>query len=267
MPPSRFAADTAVEALGDGRYAASIHRAWWVAQGPNGGYVAAILLRALNAEVGDASRPPRSLSIHYLAPPDEGEATVHVAIERSGRSMTATSARFVQEGSVRALALAIHGPSRTGPTFDDASAPRVPPPDECPPVPDPPAPIPFKDHWDSRHGLGSLPGDRAGEAVTGGWIRLLDPQPLDHVVVAAMSDAWPPAMLGRVRERALVPTLDLNVHFRVGELPPTDDFCLVRFTSRVAREGYVEEDGEIWSPDGTLLAQSRQLALEIQAPG
>jgi hypothetical protein len=36
---------------------------------------------------------------------------------------------------------------------------------------------------------------------------------------------------------------------------------LARFASRTSHGGFFEEDGEIWAPDGTLLAQSRQLAL------
>jgi acyl-CoA thioesterase len=35
------------------------------------------------------------------------------------------------------------------------------------------------------------------------------------------------------------------------------------FRSQTARDGFVEEDGEIWTRDGVLLAQSRQLALLI----
>ena len=37
--------------------------------------------------------------------------------------------------------------------------------------------------------------------------------------------------------------------------------ALVRFWTRVSTHGFIEEDGEIWAPDGTLIAQSRQLAL------
>ena len=39
-----------------------------------------------------------------------------------------------------------------------------------------------------------------------------------------------------------------------------DGWLLVRFRTRVAAEGYLEEDGEIWDRSGRLLAQSRQLA-------
>ena len=43
---TRFDVDTAVEALGGGRYTGRIDRSWWIVRGPNGGYVAAIVLRA-----------------------------------------------------------------------------------------------------------------------------------------------------------------------------------------------------------------------------
>ena len=42
---------------------------------------------------------------------------------------------------------------------------------------------------------------------------------------------------------------------------PVTGPLLARFTSRLARDGYFEEDGELWTADGTLVAQSRQLAL------
>jgi hypothetical protein len=61
------------------------------------------------------------------------------------------------------------------------------------------------------------------------------------------------------------PTIDLTVHFRAA-LPRTPDpdpeeLCLARMRGRLIHEGFFEEDGHIWAADGTLLAQSRQLAI------
>jgi hypothetical protein len=49
----RFDRDTALEAIGDGAYRARIDHGWWVARGPNGGYVAALMLRALGLATGE----------------------------------------------------------------------------------------------------------------------------------------------------------------------------------------------------------------------
>ena len=66
---SRFANDTAVVAQGNGRYTADIDRSWWIMRGPNGGYLAAIVARALLAEVADTGQRLRSLTLHYLRSP------------------------------------------------------------------------------------------------------------------------------------------------------------------------------------------------------
>ncbi len=65
---SEFVDDTAVHPLGDGRYAVDVGRRWWIERGPNGGFLAALVLRAILAEVDDADRPPRSLTLHYPTP-------------------------------------------------------------------------------------------------------------------------------------------------------------------------------------------------------
>jgi len=40
-------------------------------------------------------------------------------------------------------------------------------------------------------------------------------------------------------------------------------WCLVRFRTQEVVAGYLEETGEIWSEDGRLLAESRQLAVVL----
>lgn len=44
---SRFERDTAVSAAGGGSYDATIDPSWWILRGPNGGYLAAIVARAV----------------------------------------------------------------------------------------------------------------------------------------------------------------------------------------------------------------------------
>lgn len=263
---NRFDRDTAVRpagAAGPGTYEGRIDRGWWVVRGPNGGYVAALLLRALSAEV-PAERAARSLTVHYTAPPGEGPVRIETRVERVGRSLSTVSGRLVQGDRLLALALAAFSLPRPGPGFDHARMPEVAPPEACPPSS---GTIPLHERYESRWAVGGLPGGGAEEASSGGWIRLAEPRSADALLVAAYTDAWPPAVFSRAPSREAmgpVPTVDLTVHFR-RELPlpgaRPDDWCLAVFRSRLAAGGFLEEDGEIWSRDGLLLAQSRQLAV------
>jgi acyl-CoA thioesterase len=262
---NRFQRDTAVEPLGGGRFAARIDRGWWIVRGPNGGYVAAILLRALRAAVADPARLPRSFTVHFTSPPTEGPAEVATALERVGRTVTTATARLEQGGKLRALALAAFGTPRTGPDFAHLVRPEVTPPERAVPLASS-FPIPMRERFESRAVFGP-PGPASPEAVSGGWIRLREePGPVEPELVAAYTDAWPPAVFSQIAPTDLasgVPTVDLTVHFRAAwpaELDPTE-FALVVFRSRLARDGFVEEDGEVWTRSGLLLAQSRQLAL------
>jgi acyl-CoA thioesterase len=258
---TRFARDTAVTGLGDGRYGAHIDEGWWIQRGPNGGYLAAIVLRAVLEEVADTGRPPRSITLHYLRPPVVGPCEVSVTVERSGRGLTTVSARLTQDGRDCILALAALGVVRPGPEIHDAPMPAVTGPEELASREGGPL-VPIRDRYDTRHAIGTPPFVIGEEAVSGGWIRTTDDDPVDEVLLVALADAWPPAIFSRAEVPIGVPTVDLTVHFR--QAPPrAAGWCLVRFRTTVATEGYLEEDGEIWSADGTLLAQSRQLGVAV----
>lgn len=168
------------------------------------------------------------------------------------------------------LGLAATAVDRNGPPFADLPLPPVEPPTAETPRVDPPPggiSIPMRDHYDMQPRIGPdrWAGEVADEALTGGWIRLSDPEPVDDVVVAALTDAWSPAIFTRLPDRLGVPTIDLTIHFR-DEPAGVPDWSFARFSSRHAAGGYVEEDGELWSSDGRLLAQSRQLAVELPIP-
>ena len=126
--------------------------------------------------------------------------------------------------------------------------------------------FPIASMFDYRPAIGPVPlrDAPAPEAVTGGWLRLKEPRAPDAQLLAQYVDAWWPASFVRVAQPAAVPTIDLTVHFRAPSVAAALDPAapvMVRFASRTAKDGFVEEDGEVWAPDGTLLATSRQLAV------
>jgi acyl-CoA thioesterase len=142
--------------------------------------------------------------------------------------------------------------------------PEVAPPEEVEPGTLPGAPL-FTENFEYRFAFDGPPFQEGEYASTGGWLRLRDGEPLDAALAAAYTDAWPPAVFWRLPTFAIVPTLDLTVHFR--ELPAGyDDFVLATFDSRREHDGLWEENGELWSRDGRLLVQSRQLAAHIPLP-
>jgi acyl-CoA thioesterase len=260
----RFERDTAVQLVEGGIFSARIDKGWWVMRGPNGGYIAAIIQRAVSQAVGDPDRTPRSLTVHYTSPPVEGDALIETRLERQGRSLSTVTARLTQGGRLRALALAALSTPRMSHEFHHAAMPNVPGPEGLAVAE---SMIPIHARYECRFIPEMSPQSGSDVAVTAAWIRAREPRPLDHALIAAYTDALPPALFARARnigEFGALPTVDLTIHYR---MDPADagvgpsDACLAIFRSRLAHRGYIEEDGEIWSPRGQLLAQSRQLAV------
>ena len=258
---TEFERATAVAAAGEGRWTGSMDEAWFAPRGPNGGFVAAVVLRAMQERVADPLRRPRSLTLHYLRPPAAGEVEVAVAVEREGRRLSTVSARLEQGGRLCVVALAAF--SDEFPTVADYAdaAPEVAAPETIEPSARHPALPPIAHRFETRPAVGPAPFSGADEALTGGWIAFADgPQPIDAPALALLADAWLPAPFTRLTEPVGAPTVDLTIHFRAPEVV-VEEPVLAVFRSRVAHAGCCEEDGELWSADGRLLAQSRQLAL------
>jgi acyl-CoA thioesterase len=262
-----FDTATAVERRAPDLFEAQIHPAWWVVRGPHGGYISSIILRALTERLNDPGRHVRSFTTHFTAAPKEGAITIATSVDRTGRAMSFLSARVEQNDAVVATSLAAFSEPWQGFSFDDAPIPDVPSPENSFPIPKEGDQIPaFLGNFDMYACFGALPFSGHDEATVGGWYRLSDSQIVDAVVTATLLDAWAPAVFPRATEPVVCPTIDLTMHFRC-PLPvqgaKEDDLYLGRFSSKLAREGFFEEDGELWAPDGTLIAQSRQLALAL----
>lgn len=248
-----FDGDTALEPLGDGRFRAVVAEHWSIGGGPNGGFLAAVATRAMETVTG---RPPRSLTLHYLEAPRHGPIEVLATVEREGRSTSFVSLRMSgSDGRPLVLGLGVASEWREGhPEWREAEMPDVPGPAEARPVDPQRTNVPaFMSNYDMRIAL--------HDGRTGGWMRTAAPRAADAALLAALTDAWVPVAFLRAGMGVRVPTIDLTIHWRAPAPAGEHPFVLGMFTTRTAAGGVWEEDGELWSEEGTLLAQSRQLAI------
>jgi acyl-CoA thioesterase len=249
--------------LEDGRFRGVLDEGFWAIVGANGGYLAALSLHAMQRELDDATRSPRSLHIRFLAATKAG--AVEIAVERLkvGRSIATLTATMRQGDVVVVVASAVFGAAASAVAFNDTTPPVVPALDDCSPLP---KLVPINHQYDLLRGFG---GDyRKGErALSGGYIRLAEARPLDALLLAALWDAWAPAAMYRRIDTKFgggVPTIEASVLFRQPMPRPTvapGDYVVMRVESTLVVDGYLEESCEIWSRDGELLVQSRQLAM------
>ncbi len=262
-----FDEDTALRPVADGIWEGAVIDGWNTPRGPLGGYVMAIVMRGLELAVDDIERQARSVTMHFLRAPQPGPVTVAAMVERAGRSLTSVSGRLEQNGKLCGLALAAYSKPWTSPLLNESPMPDVAPAgpaDESGRRLRDATPPPFTERMVMQHRMGEQPFSRAARSETGGWLGIREDRPVDSLAVAVLADAWYPAPWPRLSELAPAPTIDLTVHFR-SPLPAPGPLLLGRFRSRYVRDGFFEEDGELWSADGTLVAQSRQLGLLIGA--
>jgi acyl-CoA thioesterase len=248
-------------------FTANIATGWRAGRGPHGGYLAAILLRALTAAMDDPARTPRSLTIHYASAPDPGPIEIRVTVERQGRSLSTLSARMEQAGRVTALALAAFSVAWEAPEANELPMPDLPGPD----AERRSTPKLFKGAPEFTRQLvmqprtGAVPFAGSGAPMRiGGWIGLPEPRPVDALALALFCDAWFPPSFIALDAPAISPTVDLTIHFRQAISECDCDpaaLCLGVFDTRLLHDGLFEEDGVIWAADGTVLAQSRQLGI------
>jgi acyl-coenzyme A thioesterase PaaI-like protein len=281
-----FERATSLVQLDEGRYEAQVDPGWSTPIAANGGYLAAILVRALQAQVDPAAeRQLRSLTCHFLRPATAGPMEVAVELLRSGRRITSAQVRARQDGRDVIAGLAA------------LAVPDLPAAGTWSPDPPPAGPPPARD-------AGSLPPERyrnegagrwlghtehmppifqrvlvaprfggipfggrplapGGAPETGGWIALPEPRPIDAAFVALCTDVWWPPAFGPLGRPAVAPTIDLTIHVRA-DIPPEglpDQPVLGWYRSTAAKGGLMEEDAALFLPDGTLLAHSRQLAI------
>jgi hypothetical protein len=255
----------------EGVFVGELDRDWWGGIGPHGGYLAAILMRGLELAAEGGRRAPRSLTIHFLNTAIAGPFELRSTKERSGGTLETVGLRMFQGEKPIVVGLGAVAAARSSAALREARMPDADPwrevavshfltdsgvTDLAPP---------FAVQLEYRHCVGPAPLSGGEEAVAGGWLRFRDGRPLDLPAAAMLMDAWWPAVWSRLRAVPRTPTIDLTLHFRE-PLAPTPEPVLAVFRTRLAQDGLMDEEGELWSVDGRLLVQSRQLSMLLAPP-
>ena len=198
QPTSEFDRAIAVVPAGDGRYDAVVDPGWSAPLGPNGGYLAALAIRALEVELDPAGeRRLRSLTCHFLRRPAEAPIELRVEPTRSGRRLAFGRLTGLQEGREVLSALAAFAvPGLPDVAVWTPPLPGVDPPpgdDGWAPIEERMPPILHRVRIAPRIGTGlfsGVPLEPGSAPVTGGWMRLEEPRGLDAALVALYTDAW-----------------------------------------------------------------------------
>jgi acyl-CoA thioesterase len=258
---TEFDQDTRVEAVAANHFAATVTDRWGaIGARPNGGYLLAICTRALGQ--GMPFPDPLAVSAHFLRPATPGAASVRTELTRSGRRVATGEARLFQEDReiVRVLATFTDLSAATGRTLLLSEMPKLPPPEQAIDLMGGgSAPgITITERFDYLVPAipGWVQGRPSGDPSMAFWLRFRDGRAPDSLALVALVDAaWPAVMeLGELGSS----TIELTVHVRAR---PAPGWLACRVVTRYLTSGYHEEDFEIWDSGGTLVAQSRQLAL------
>jgi acyl-CoA thioesterase len=245
----------------EGIHAVTVTDDWNTPNGtPNGGYVLAIVLRAIAQE--SPLPDPLAVSITYFRPPVTGGATIDVTALRIGKRVSTFEAVLTQDDKkpvVHAVA-SFHDADATSDLQHLTPPPTYPRPDDCIDVMSavPLGTVPILDRFDYRHESvpGWMTGEPSGDTSATFWVRFKDRRPIDAIAAAALVDSYPPVTSEIDRLKSA--TVQLTVHFR---RRPVTDWALAHVVTRHVIDGYHDEDVELWDEDGRLFAQSRQLAI------
>jgi acyl-CoA thioesterase len=262
-----IAADTELTPASNGTFERLLSRDWEI-WGPNGGYVAALALRAAGASSGRAR--PANISVHFLGVANfDAPVVITPLVLRTARSATSVQVAITQAGRpiLQALVWTIDD-GLDGLTHDAAAAPAVPRWDQLPTVQercraDGAEYTPSYAFWNNFNQRPcnwitdwlNRPHNLPPEWLN--WLRFDSPHVADPWVTACRQlllvdlGGWPAAAAAYLDNPFIAPSIDVSCEFHrldVGE------WLLVHGFSDHASDGLVASRQAIWDDQGRLAA-------------
>lgn len=261
-----FGDDTALTEAGDG-WTRLVHPAWTI-WGPNGGYMAALALRAAGQRCGRAR--PANASVHFLGVASLDEPVeIRAEVQRAAKVATSVRVEISQAGKpmVAAMVWAVD-PGLPGLAHSVASPPDMPSWREVPTIqerfdaagmeyrPNYPfwgnfeqRPARWIDAWEDRdgehpdyfHWLKFAPSARFDDP----WLEAA------RLLLLVDLGAWPAVTARHNQQDFIAPSLDVSCEFHSLDVP---EWLLLHGESDHAGEGLIGSRQAVWSDDGRLLA-------------
>lgn len=239
---------------------------YWAFVGPFGGCTAATILRAL-MDYPERAGDPLSLTVNFCAPVAEGSFDLDVRLVKANRSSQHWSVEMTQNGGeVATLATAVFAERRPSWSHAQAPFPGGKPYEQT--LPYAKIAAPWVKQYDFRFvegepGWGITDAAAPPNSYSKLWIGDRAPRKIDMLSLMSMSDAF----FGRIfhAKRELVPfgTVSITTYFHVdaGDLAAEDiTRVLAVADAKIFHKSYGDQNGELWSPSGRLLATTTQIA-------
>jgi acyl-CoA thioesterase len=238
---------------------------YWAFVGPFGGITAATILRAL-VEHPERSGDLLALTVNYCAPIAEGAFDLDVRLVKANRSSQHWCVELTQGGGeVATLATAVFAERRPSWSHQPASYPVATPFEQTPAYPK--IKVPWANQYDFRFIEGYPDYSGAKKAAPASafsklWIGDRAPRKIDALSLMSMSDAFFARIFHARGELVPFGTVSLTTYFHADaqDLAAEDTSRVLAVAdAKIFHKSYGDQNGELWSPNGRLLATTTQI--------
>jgi acyl-CoA thioesterase len=252
---------------GDSSWQGRAGEDYWAFVGQFGGATAATILRAL-IDHPQRAGDPLSLTVNFCAPVTQGEFDLDVRLIKANRSSQHWSVEMTQgSAGVVTFATAVFAERRPSWSHQQAASPQATSFEQTLPFTAKIAAMWVKQYdfrfVEGEPKFGSSSPTAPGSAFSKLWIGDRVPRKIDALSLMSMSDAF----FGRVfhARSELVPfgTVSLTTYFHTDvESLAAEDITrvLAIADAKIFNKSYGDQNGELWSPSGRLLATTTQIA-------
>ena len=260
---------------GEGRYTITLSRDWEI-WGPNGGYLAAVALRAAGLEA--QIKRPASIACHFLAVAKFEPAEITVQRVQSGRRAESIHVTMTQDGRDIVQAIVRTAAVVPGVEHDFGVMPEVPPPSQLRSFldhwPDAPPGPNFWNNVDSRivnpERINDMENPHEPNVIE--WYRFQPRPTFDdpfadacRSVVLLDTFAWPASANPHPQNTRRFQAVNLDVVAWFHQPANTSEWLLCEYRGLIAQDGLVSAHGRVWSEDGRLIASGGAQCICIPA--